>query len=168
VRLHVLAAASRWDRRGHGAACFARLACAFPELEPSAKGDTMMSQEPFASEAEVETEARRQQEELGAYPIELATPRAQMQICCSSPVPSGWIKTNDSWDPTSCGNPSSIYYNICTIVEYSNLPVGSVLQVCSDAPTPANWVEVGNRWDPTSCGHPSSIYNNIKTIRRAQ
>ena len=30
---------------------------------------------------------------------------ATLTICTGSPVPSGWIVSNDSWDPTRCGDP---------------------------------------------------------------
>lgn len=92
---------------------------------------------------------------------------AQMQnICCGSPIPPGWIKINDGWDPTSCGNPSTIVYNVCTIERYDDKPIGSLMNVCAGAPTPAGWVVVNTYWDPTSCGHPSSIVQNMKQIKR--
>ena len=65
-------------------------------------------------------------------------------------MPAGWIKTNDSWNPTSCGNPSEITYNVCTITQYANLPLDSQLTVCADAPGPNGWVVTNTAWDPTS------------------
>jgi len=87
-------------------------------------------------------------------------------ICAGTPVPPGWIKTNDSWSPTTCGNPTEITYNVWTITEYADLPAGSELTVCADAPVPTGWVVTNTSWDPTRCGHPSNITNNIKTIKR--
>jgi hypothetical protein len=117
----------------------------------------------------IATEAKRQQELVKnkkLFPIELDILRQTMNICCSSPVPNGWIKVNDSWSPTSCGNPSTIVYNVCTIEKYSDKPIGAVMNVCASAPTPAGWVEVNYVWSPTSCGYPSTMVNNVKQIKR--
>ena len=87
-------------------------------------------------------------------------------ICANSPVPSGWIKTNDSWSPTSCGSPTEITYNVWTITQIADLPIDSQLSVCADAPVPNGWVVIDTSWDPTRCGRPTSIINNVKTIKR--
>jgi hypothetical protein len=89
-----------------------------------------------------------------------------MRICRGSPIPLGWIKVNDDWSPTSCGNPSSLTYNVWYIERYDDKPVGSTMRVCSSASTPPGWVDINYDWSPTSCGHPSSITNNVKYIRR--
>lgn len=89
-----------------------------------------------------------------------------MDICSDSPIPSGWVKVNDGWNPTVCGNPSSIIYNVTTIYKYADDPVGRVLDVCSDARIPNGWVKIGGRWNPTCCGYPSYIKDNVITIKR--
>ena len=99
-------------------------------------------------------------------PLPLGVVKEVMDICANSPVPNGWIKTNDYWDPTRCGNPSRITYNVWTIERFDNQPVGSVMNVCAGAPTPNGWVIVNTSWDPTRCGHPAMITPNIKQIRR--
>lgn len=88
------------------------------------------------------------------------------EICYNSPIPSGWIKVNDIWDPTRCGNFTSISYNVYIISRYDIRPVNSQMEVCWDAPTPAGWANTGVRWDPTRCGSPKTESSNIKTITR--
>src|SRR5437868_2023247 len=92
---------------------------------------------------------------------DMNVPLTVMRICASSPVPNGWIKINDEWSPGSCGNPTSIIYNVWLIESYADKSVGSVMRVCASAQTPANWVEINNEWSPSSCGHPTSITNNV-------
>jgi hypothetical protein len=118
------------------------------------------------SHDQIKYEAERQRRELSPTPIGPKSILNIQNICAGSPVPAGWIKTNDHWDPTQCGDPTSIVYNVWTIVRFDNQPVGTILAVCADAPTPAGWADVGTRWDPTSCGHPTSIVQNIKQIKR--
>lgn len=115
-------------------------------------------------EQRIELEASEQQATLTALPLE--TMQQVMEICCGSPVPSGWIKVNDHWDPTRCGRPTSIMYNICTIERYDNKRVGLLMEVCAGSPTPNGWVTENTFWDPSRCGHPSSIIHNMKRIRR--
>jgi len=99
-------------------------------------------------------------------PLEINTEVRSMRICRGSPVPEGWIMVNDHWSPTSCGNPTSITYNVWTIERYSGRPIGSTMRVCAGAETPEGWVEIDRTWSPTRCGHPTSITNNVKVIRR--
>lgn len=86
--------------------------------------------------------------------------------CSGSEPPPGFINVNDDWDPTKCGNPSSITRNVSTYQRYDNRPVGTTLQVCASAAAPAGWVDGTASWDPNKCGHPSSISNNVKLITR--
>ena len=117
-----------------------------------------------ANSPDVEKEARRQIASGMRLPLNVAF--SSMNICADSRIPWGWIKTDDSWNPTVCGKPTSIGYNVVTITEYSRMPIGSTLSVCSDAPTPRGWVEISHGWMPTRCGHPTSIVNNTKIIQR--
>lgn len=117
-----------------------------------------------ATKEAIEAEARRQQASL--EPQTLRALHITQAICANSNIPDGWIKINDSWDPTNCGNPTEIVYNIWTIEYYLGKPTGTVLTVCAGAPTPSGWVDVGTSWDPTSCGHPSTIVQNMKQIKK--
>jgi hypothetical protein len=116
------------------------------------------------SAADIEKEARRQIDSGATLPLDVIF--ASMNICAGSPIPAGWIKVDDSWNPTACGNPTSIVYNVWTITQYSTMPVGSTLLVCANAPTPHGWVEINRSWNPDRCGHPSAIINNLKLIKR--
>lgn len=88
-------------------------------------------------------------------------------ICWGSPIPTGWIVVNTSWNPAACGyNGGGIVDNIWTIEQYSSMPVGSVLGACSGVSIPDGWVLVGSAWNPSACGHPSTIVDNVMTIKR--
>ena len=98
--------------------------------------------------------------------LSLASPGfAEIQNICAGLIPAGWIAINDSWNPTACGNPTSIVYNIVTIERYDNKPKGSQMQACA-GPVPAGWAVVGTRWNPSVCGHPTAITQNVMTIRK--
>jgi hypothetical protein len=92
-------------------------------------------------------------------------PAEVITACTGSPVPSGYIKVNDNWDPTACGSPSTITYNVSTYQRYDNKPVGAVMSVCAGA-IPSGWVLSNTYWSPTSCGHPSSVFDNMYSIKR--
>jgi hypothetical protein len=115
---------------------------------------------------EIQAETERQQKAL--EPTTLNISFEWKEICGGSPVPAGWIKVNDRWDPTICGRPTGIFNNVWAIQRYDNQPVGTFMTVCAQAPTPSGWVVVATRWDPTSCGHPSWIYQNMKQIKRVR
>lgn len=88
----------------------------------------------------------------------------ESQTICAGQLPAGWIKTDDAWNPTTCGNPTSIVYNVWTITRYSNQPVGSSMTACAGA-VPAGWVMINSWWNPTTCSHPTSIVNNVMSIK---
>ncbi len=90
---------------------------------------------------------------------------AEIQNICAGSVPPGWVVINDSWSPTTCGNPVSMVYNVATIERYDNKTKGSVMQACL-GPVPAGWAMVGSRWNPSVCGHPASMIDNVMTIRK--
>ena len=94
--------------------------------------------------------------------------QAVRNICYDSPIPDGWIKTNDMYNPTSCGNPRSISYNVFEIKQINQLPKNSILEVCFDAKLPPGWIINGKKWNPTSCSHPKSFSNNVFTIVKVQ
>jgi hypothetical protein len=89
----------------------------------------------------------------------------QTQNICSGSVPPGWIKINDAWNPTVCGNPTRIAYNLWTIQRFTDQPVGAVIHACKGA-VPSGWAIVGTLWNPTVCGHPSSNQPNVMAIKR--
>jgi hypothetical protein len=89
----------------------------------------------------------------------------QWQNICFGSVPPGWIKINDTWNPTVCGNPASIAYNVWTMQRFTDQPVGAVIHACKGA-VPSGWAMVGTLWNPTVCGHPSSNQPNVMAIKR--
>lgn len=89
----------------------------------------------------------------------------ETQRICAGQIPSGWLKISGQWDPTSCGNPTSIYENVWFIERYDNKPAGSVMTICSQA-IPSGWVKISGSWNPTMCGSPTSIQDNVIQIKR--
>lgn len=110
----------------------------------------------------IEQEAKKQQTQQTAPQLNVTF---ETQNICAGQIIKGWILVNDSWNPTICGKPTSIVYNVWTIARYDNQPVGSIMQACS-GPAPSGWAVIGTRWDPTACGHPSNIIDNVMTIKR--
>lgn len=89
----------------------------------------------------------------------------RIQHVCAGSVAAGWIKINDAWNPTVCGKPASITYNVWTLQQLSDQPVGSVIQACK-GPIPSGWALAGTAWNPTVCGHPPANESNVMAIRR--
>jgi hypothetical protein len=94
---------------------------------------------------------------------------------CANQVPAGWVKVDDSWDPASCGNPSSYTLNVWTIANPAWVPVGGRMEVCAgwrpnDQPPPngSKWSLRAVSWNPNKCGHPASYLENIWTIERTR
>jgi hypothetical protein len=87
------------------------------------------------------------------------------QNVCAGSVPSGWIKINDAWNPTVCGNPATLAYNVWTLQQLSDEPVGAVIQACKGT-VPSGWTLVGTAWNPTVCGHPATNQSNVMAIKR--
>lgn len=90
------------------------------------------------------------------------------EICDTDRLPRGWVKVGDRWNPSKCGSPATIVYNVWEVERYTNKPVGAEMEVCADTPTPAGWVEVSARWSPATCGHPTGISDNVKKIKRVR
>ena len=97
-------------------------------------------------------------------PLPLET-MLQMQNVCAGSLPPGWIKINDAWNPTVCGNPSRIAYNVWTIQRFTDQPMGAVIHACR-GPVPSGWAIVGTLWNPTVCGHPATNQPNVMAIKR--
>lgn len=89
----------------------------------------------------------------------------QTQNVCAGSLPPGWIKINDAWNPTVCGNPARITYNVWTIQQFTDQPKGAIIHACSAA-VPSGWAIVGTTWNPTVCGHPNSKQSNVMAIKR--
>lgn len=107
-------------------------------------------------------EAQKQQKNF--VPLEL-NKVSETQWVCAGQLPQGWLKIGGQWNPTTCGNPTSIYENVWLIERYSNKPVGSVMTVCAQQ-IPSGWVKIGGSWNPTTCGSPSTIRENVIQIKR--
>src|SRR5882757_1974132 len=86
------------------------------------------------------------------------------QNVCAGSVPPGWIKINDAWNPTVCGSPGTITYNVWTIQQLIDQPPGAVIHACR-GPVPASWAVVGTIWNPTVCGHPATNQPNVMAIK---
>jgi hypothetical protein len=97
-------------------------------------------------------------------PLSLETILQTQNICAGS-VPPGWIKINDAWNPTVCGNPARIAYNVWTIQRFSDQPMGAVIHACKGA-VPPGWAIVGTLWNPTVCGHPATNQLNVMAIKQ--
>lgn len=65
-----------------------------------------------ASPENIEREARRQQQAFGEVSPDSGVKGSNMSVCAGSPIPDGWIKVNDHWNPNMCGNPGNIVYNV--------------------------------------------------------
>ena len=87
------------------------------------------------------------------------------QNVCAGTLPPGWIKINDAWNPTVCGNPATIIYNVWTIQQLSDQPPGTVIHACKGT-VPSGWASIGTTWNPTVCGHPSANQSNVMAIKR--
>ena len=87
------------------------------------------------------------------------------QNVCAGSVPSGWVKINDAWNPTVCGSPTTITYNVWVIEQLGDQPIGAVVHACKGA-VPLGWAIVGTAWNPTVCGHPTSNQPNVMAIKR--
>jgi hypothetical protein len=101
---------------------------------------------------------------LPQAPLSLET-ILQTQNVCAGSLPPGWIKINDAWNPTVCGNPTRIAYNIWTIQRFMDQPLGAVIHACRGA-VPSGWAMVGTLWNPTVCGHPTTNQPNVMAIKR--
>jgi hypothetical protein len=97
-------------------------------------------------------------------PLALGT-LLQTQYVCAGSLPPGWIKINDAWNPTVCGNPTGIAYNVWTILRLNDQPPGAIIHACRAA-VPPGWAMVGTAWNPTVCGHPASRQMNVMAIKR--
>ncbi len=87
------------------------------------------------------------------------------QNVCAGSVPGGWIKINDAWNPTVCGNPTNITYNVWIIQQFIDQPLGAIIQACKGT-VPSGWAIISTAWNPTVCGHPATVQSNVMAIKR--
>ncbi len=97
-------------------------------------------------------------------PLRLAEIAATETVCAAQ-LPSGWIKVDDAWNPTTCGNPITKTYNVWIIREYAREPIGAVMTVCNGR-VPEGWAVVTISWNPTACSHPTTYQKNVMVIQR--
>ena len=114
------------------------------------------------SEKAIAEEAQKQQKDLAALELNQIS---QTQWSCAGPLPAGWLKIGGQWNPTTCGNPTTIRENVWLIARYDDKPVGTVMTVCAQQ-IPGGWAKVGGAWNPTTCGSPSTIQENVIQIKR--
>jgi len=100
----------------------------------------------------------------GNKPLRLAE-MVDTESVCAGQLPSGWIKVDDAWNPTTCGNPTRKTYNVWMIEQLTDKPIGFVMLACN-GPAPSGWVIVGTAWNPTACGRPITNQKNVMTIKR--
>jgi isopentenyldiphosphate isomerase len=89
----------------------------------------------------------------------------RVENVCAGSVPPGWVKINDAWNPTVCGSPSTLTYNVWTIQQLSDQPVGASIYACKGS-VPPGWAMVDTTWNPTVCGHPVTKQSNVMAIKR--
>ena len=130
----------------------AGVAASLPATPPDAKAPPSEHRAPQANEAPP------------LAPLSLGAILRTQNVCAGS-VPTGWIKINDAWNPTVCGNPATMAYNVWTLQQLSDQPVGTVIHACK-APVPSGWSLVGTAWNPTVCGHPATNQSNVIVIQR--
>jgi hypothetical protein len=127
-----------------------------PPAAPQAK--ELQSSEPPRENRQNEAPA------LPPAPLSLEV-TVQTQNVCAGSVPPGWIKINDAWNPTVCGKPAVIAYNVWTMQRFTDQPMGAIIYACRGA-APLGWTIVGTLWNPTVCGHPSANQPNVMAIKR--
>ncbi|HEY2345693.1 MAG TPA: hypothetical protein VGH80_07405 [Xanthomonadaceae bacterium] len=90
----------------------------------------------------------------------------QKTMCQNTPVPTGWVVVNKTWNRNTCGNPVAPQGNVWTIDEFDNLPVGTPLTICGSSAIPSGWIPTSFDWNPAVCGAQYSaehgLYNTIK------
>jgi hypothetical protein len=82
-------------------------------------------------------------------------------LCPGAPIPQGWIKVDQRWDPEAC--PGGDFWVIET---FTNKAPGSAMVVCADQPTPGGWETLGIATSTGQCGGTGAGGDNVKSIRR--
>jgi len=101
-----------------------------------------------------------------ATPLPLEVVVRTESVCAGS-LPAGWVKINETWNPTVCGQPAAIVYNVWTVEQIADQPIGAVVHACA-GPTPPNWKVLERLLNPTICGQPADQRANVMVIQRSQ
>jgi len=105
---------------------------------------------------------------LSAGPASAQTGDVQT-ICANTPIPTGWIKTDDFNSPLICGMPFNPFdLNVWIIQRYDNKHRNDLMIVCNPPRpgVPAGWAIDSIFTSPLSCGHPFNAgANNMATIK---
>lgn len=92
----------------------------------------------------------------------------EIKDICAGPIPTGWIKMNDWWNPAICGKPTStIVYNVFQVGLLSSVAVGGTMDACAGQSVPKNWKILRFWWNPGTCGHPigQTAQNMMQILR---
>jgi len=90
---------------------------------------------------------------------------ASKTACASAESEPDFVPVDDYWDPTRCGNPTTVTPNVRMLVKAPSAAEGGrTLEVCAGATLPTGWTIASKRWDPTRCGRPTSSEQNIWRI----
>lgn len=98
-------------------------------------------------------------------------PAELLTLCSNAAAPEGYFKVNDRWDPTSCGDPTSLLVkNISIYQRYDNKEIGSRMSICINQqgrPLPAEWSQIDTGFNGSSCGSPRpGLSDNVQTVQR--
>jgi len=135
---------------------------ASPPAAPPPAAPPPVAKLPLPEQPRESTPSEPPAQPLAPLPLETTL---QMQNVCAGSLPPGWIKINDAWNPTVCGNPTRIAYNVWTIQRFTDQSLGAVIHACR-GPVPTGWAIVGTLWNPTVCGHPPTNQPNVMAIKR--
>ena len=89
------------------------------------------------------------------------------QNICAGSTPPGWVKINEAWNPTVCGQPAAVTFNVWTLQHIAEQPIGAIVYACT-GPTPPDWKVLERVWNPTVCGQPADQQANVMVIQRSQ
>ena len=87
------------------------------------------------------------------------------EVCKDSPVPDGYLVTDDRHDDSKCGPNYTSIRNVWVLARYDEKRTGTVIDVCSFNLTPKGWVEIDHRHDTSACS-PGVQGTNVKTIKK--
>ena len=145
----------------------ASITAATLEVTPGVATSLPSAPPPAAELQSPESPRENRQSEAPTLPLAplLLETTVQTQNVCAGSVPPGWIKINDAWNPTVCGKPTGVAYNVWTMQRFTDQPTGAIIHACRGA-VPVGWAIVGTLWNPTVCGHPSANQPNVMAIKR--
>src|SRR5581483_9377980 len=90
-------------------------------------------------------------------------------ICSNTPIPDGWVKTDDYTDTLRCGYPfNPLALNVWVIQRFSDKHRDDHIIICNPPlpKMPAGWAVDGTFTSSINCGHPvNANANNMATIK---